>query len=99
MRENIRGSTSPKDLAARFPLPPLGPAPDAVRQSVERFCLLAGIEALTVMMEQDATARYCQSKSAWASGDVPFSVEKGEAGIAGFRGYAAFVMISMALLA
>ena len=61
--------------------------------------LLAGIEALAVMMEPDAAARHCQSKSAWASGDVPFSVEKGEAGIAGFRGYAAFVMVSMALLA
>ena len=56
MRENIRSSTSPKALAAPFPLPPLGEALDAARQSVERFCLLAGIEALAEMMEADATA-------------------------------------------
>jgi len=56
MRENIRSSTSPKALAAPFALPPLGEALDAVRQSVERFCLLAGIEALAEMMEADATA-------------------------------------------
>ena len=56
MRENIRSSTSPKALAAPFALPPLGAALDAVRQSVERFCLLAGIEALAEMMEADATA-------------------------------------------
>ena len=56
MRENIRSSTSPKALAAPFALPPLGEALDAARQSVERFCLLAGIEALAEMMEADATA-------------------------------------------
>ena len=28
---------------------------DAVRLSVDRFCLLAGVEALAEMMEEDAT--------------------------------------------
>jgi len=56
MREDIRTSTSAKSLAAPFPLPPLPAALEDVRLSVDRFCLLAGIEALQEMMEEDATA-------------------------------------------
>ena len=55
MRQDIRSSTSPKALAASFPVPTLGDAMEEVRQSVDRFCLLAGIEALQEMMEEDAT--------------------------------------------
>jgi len=55
MRKNIRSSSSPKALAASFPMPPLADAMDAVRLSVDRFCLLAGVEALAEMMEEDAT--------------------------------------------
>ena len=36
-------------------LPPLADAMDAVHLSVDRFCLLAGVEALAEMMEEDAT--------------------------------------------
>ena len=36
-------------------MPPLADAMDAVRLSVDRFCLLAGVEALAEMMEEDAT--------------------------------------------
>jgi len=56
MRNDIHNSTSPKALAAPFSLPTLGDAMDEVRLSVDRFCLLAGIEALREMMEEDATA-------------------------------------------
>lgn len=56
MRQDIPSSTSAKALATPFPLPTLGEAMDEVRLSVDRFCLLAGIEALTEMMEEDATA-------------------------------------------
>ncbi len=55
MRKDIRSSTSPIALAASFPMPTLADAMDAVRLSVDRFCLLAGIEALAEMMEEDAT--------------------------------------------
>ena len=55
MRKNIRGSSSPKALAASFPVPSLTAAMDEVRLSVDRFCLLAGVEALAEMMEEDAT--------------------------------------------
>ena len=55
MRKNIRGSSSPKALAASFPVPSLTAAMDEVRFSVDRFCLLAGVEALAEMMEEDAT--------------------------------------------
>ena len=37
-------------------VPPLGEAFDAVRVSVDRFCLLAGIEALQELMEEDVRA-------------------------------------------
>ncbi len=46
MRKDIRSSTSPKALAAPFPLPSLGDAMEEVSLSVDRFCLLAGVEAL-----------------------------------------------------
>ena len=55
MGKNIRSSSSPKALAPSFPMPPLADAMDAVRLSVDRFCLLAGVEALAEMMEEDAT--------------------------------------------
>ncbi len=55
MRKDIRSSTSPKALAAPFPLPSLGDAMEDVSLSVDRFCLLAGVEALAEMMEEDAT--------------------------------------------
>ena len=56
MRNDIHNSTTPKALAAPFSLPTLGDAMDEVRLSVDRFCLLAGVEALQDMMEEDATA-------------------------------------------
>lgn len=56
MRNDIHTSSGAKALAAPFPLPTLGEALDEVRLSVDRFCLLAGIEALAEMMEEDATA-------------------------------------------
>ena len=55
MGKNIRSSSSPKALATSFPMPPLADAMDAVHLSVDRFCLLAGVEALAEMMEEDAT--------------------------------------------
>ncbi len=56
MRQDIRSSTSPKALAAPFSLPSLDHAMEDVSLSVDRFCLLAGIEVLREMMEEDATA-------------------------------------------
>ena len=56
MGKDIRSSTSPIALGAPFPLPSLGDAMEEVSLSVDRFCLLAGIEALAEMMEEDATA-------------------------------------------
>ena len=56
MGKDIRSSTSPKALAAPFPLPSSGDAMEDVSLSVDRFCLPAGIEALAEMMEEDATA-------------------------------------------
>ena len=55
MGNNIRSSSSPKALAPSIPMPPLADAMDAVHLSVDRFCLLAGVEALAEMMEEDAT--------------------------------------------
>ncbi len=46
MRKNIHSSSSPKALGASFPVPTLADAMDEVRLSVDRFCLLAGVEAL-----------------------------------------------------
>ena len=53
MGNNIRSSSRPKALAPSIPMPPLADA--AVHLSVDRFCLLAGVEALAEMMEEDAT--------------------------------------------
>ena len=55
MGNNIRSSSRPKALAPSIPMPPLADAMDAVHLSVGRFCLLAGVEALAEMMEEDAT--------------------------------------------
>jgi hypothetical protein len=55
MGKHIGSSSSPKALASSFPVPPLADAMDAVRLSVDRFCLLAGVEALAEMLEEDAT--------------------------------------------
>ena len=55
MGNNIRSSSRPKALAPSIPMPPLADAMDAVHLSVDRFCLLAGVEALAEMMEEDAT--------------------------------------------
>ncbi len=55
MGNNIRSSSRPKALAPSIPIPPLADAMDAVHLSVDRFCLLAGVEALAEMMEEDAT--------------------------------------------
>ena len=55
MGNNIRSSSRPKALAPSVPMPPLADAMDAVHLSVDRFCLLAGVEALAEMMEEDAT--------------------------------------------
>ncbi len=49
-------STSAQALAAPIALPTREAAMDEVRLSVDRFCLLAGIEALQEMMAEDATA-------------------------------------------
>jgi glucosamine 6-phosphate synthetase-like amidotransferase/phosphosugar isomerase protein len=55
MGNKFRSSSSPKALAISIPMPPLADAMDAVRLSVDRFCLLAGVEALAEMMDEDAT--------------------------------------------
>ena len=55
MGNNIRSSSRPKALAPSIPMPLLADAMDAVHLSVDRFCLLAGVEALAEMMEEDAT--------------------------------------------
>ncbi len=55
MGNNIRSSSRPKALAPSIPMPPLADAMAAVHLSVDRFCLLAGVEALAEMMEEDAT--------------------------------------------
>ena len=65
MGKNIRSSSSPKALATSFPMPPLADAMDAVRLSVDRFCLLAGVEALAEMME-DRDNRV-QAAAGWRS--------------------------------
>lgn len=56
MRKDIRSSTSPKALGALSAMPSLTEAMEEVRLSVDRFCLLAGVEALVEMMEEDALA-------------------------------------------
>lgn len=44
------------DTLLALPLPRLGQALEEVRLGADRFCLLAGIETLQAMMEEDATA-------------------------------------------
>ena len=41
---------------SEMPLPTAAEAMEEVRQSVDRSCLLAGIEAMTEMLEQDTAA-------------------------------------------
>ena len=55
MGKNIRSSSSPESPCHLVSMPPLADAMDAVRLSGDRFCLLAGVEALAEMMEEDAT--------------------------------------------
>ena len=42
MRKDIRSSTSPKALAASFPMPTPAEAMDEVRLSVDRFWVVSG---------------------------------------------------------
>ena len=49
MGNNIRSSSRPKALAPSIPMPPLADAMDAVHLSVDRFCLLAGVEVRTAV--------------------------------------------------
>ena len=56
MQKDIRSSTSPKALGSLLAVPSLTEAMEEVRLSVDRFCLLAGVEALIEMMEEDAEA-------------------------------------------
>ncbi len=56
MGKDVRGATGPIALAAPFPRPSPGGAMEEVSLSVDRFCLLAGVEALAEMMAEDATA-------------------------------------------
>ena len=53
MGNNIRSSSRPKALV--FLCRRWRTQMDAVHLSVDRFCLLAGVEALAEMMEEDAT--------------------------------------------
>lgn len=58
MKKNTSRSTHSKVLDAPlpFPHPSLAEALDEVQLGVERFCLLAGLDALAAMMEDDVTA-------------------------------------------
>ncbi len=68
MGKDIRSSTSPIALGAPFPLPSLGDAMEEVSLSVDRFCLLAGVEALAEMMEEDATTVCgCPASPPWGA--------------------------------
>ena len=69
MGNNIRSSSRPKALAPSIPMPPLADAMDAVHLSVDRFCLLAGVEALAEMMQEDATSE-CAGPDMAAMGTV-----------------------------
>ena len=68
MGNNIRSASRPKALAPSIPMPPLADAMDAVHLSVDRFCLLAGVEALAEMMEEDP--RPCAGPDIAAMGTV-----------------------------
>ena len=69
MGNNIRSSSRPKALAPSIPMPPLADAMDAVHLSVDRFCLLAGVEALAEMMWR-RTPRPCAGPDIAAMGTV-----------------------------
>ena len=58
MTKTISRQSNAKALerALPMPVPALSDAPQDVRQSMDRFCLLAGIETLGEMLEADATA-------------------------------------------
>ncbi len=64
MRKDIRSSTSPKALAASFPMPTPAEAMDEVRLSVDRFCLLAGVEALAEMWVEETLDAYFANPAA-----------------------------------
>ena len=68
MGNNIRSSSRPKALAPSVPMPPLADAMDAVHLSVDRFCLLAGVEASGSRMiaQADASTRVRRATSAWS---------------------------------
>ncbi len=68
MGKDIPSSSSPKALAARFPLPSLGDAMEEVSLSVDRICVLAAVEALVEMMEEDATTVCgCPASPPWGA--------------------------------
>ena len=50
----LRSKVSARPLP--MPVPTMAEAMEDVRQSVDRFCLLAGIEAMGEMLEVDAAA-------------------------------------------
>lgn len=58
MTKDISPVARSKVFDTPLPLPPptLGQAFEEVRLGADRFCLLAGIETLQAMMEEDATA-------------------------------------------
>ena len=56
MTKDILPPVRSKVFNAPLPLPPLGQALEEVRLGVDRFCLLAGIETLQELMEEDGTA-------------------------------------------
>ena len=71
MGNNIRSSSRPKALAPSIPMLPLADAMDAVHLSVDRFCLLAGVEALAEMMEEDATTAARSTRAVTSSSRLP----------------------------
>lgn len=58
MTKDISGQLCSKasEWPLPMPVPTLAEAMEGVRQSVDRFCLQAGIEALALMLEEDAAA-------------------------------------------
>ncbi len=56
MTKYISPAVRSKVFDTPLPLPTLPEALEEVRLSVDRFCLLAGIETLQAMMDEDATA-------------------------------------------
>ncbi len=58
MKKNTASSirSTVLDIPLPLPQPSLAEALEEVQLSVERFCLLAGLDALAAMMEDDVTA-------------------------------------------